>query len=645
MSGIAGALVFNEGFEPSELIEKVTFAMQHRARDGIFSWSGQAAALGLCLLDFNKKEREQTLPLLESQSNLVIVFDGRIDNRSELVSALKNSWISLKISDSFLVLEAYKKWGSGCLLRLLGDFAFAIWDISKRKLFCARDPLGARPFCFVKNPNFFAFASEPEALLKLPGISSDPNELDIAVLLVPGFENLTSDRAWNKEVVVLSEGSWLEVEQTGYQRSFKYWQLENSVQSTHRRDEEVYEEFLSLFKTAVSDRFESNPDSAVMMSGGIDSVSIAVAACSQQPIHELEKIHTFSAVDEDPECIESQCIKSMGLVLGLEQHLLNISALKGNVNESDLSEAAWEFAHPVDNSLLLPAMMCLNASRSGKSHLIHGVCGDLAIHAPTYYPSGYIQAGKFGTAWSECNRASKNNVYLNGIAPFKIFVRSSLVALRSVRGVLGAHFLRSTKNQANYDFSKIDAGFAHSIDLKDRIREQQKCLNGKDRDGRNLEDIKFRLRLMNSGLAGYGRVAARYGMEVSDPWADRRVLEFLLTLPLNYRVRDGWGKYLPRAVFQHQLPPQVCWRKDKTHLGWKFASKALSLRPEYVDRVFSTHVENQEEIGHYVSQEYLKRLERACRLEHNEEARDEMFGMMTLLVWLKRLRNQSNNSY
>ena len=80
---------------------------------------------------------------------------------------------------------------------------------------------------------------------------------------------------------------------------------------------------------------------------------------------------------------------------------------------------------------------------------------------------------------------------------------------------------------------------------------------------------------ITSGLSGYDRVAGQHGVELRDPWADRRVVEFFVRLPQKYRIRDGWTRHIVRTAFGLALPPQVVWRVGKEHLGWHFFHRLM----------------------------------------------------------------------
>ena len=125
--------------------------------------------------------------------DLVLSADARIDNRTELIHMLDfpDSSSSI-ITDSELILGAYDKWGLQCPEKLLGDFAFAVWDRRRQMLFCARDHFGVKPFYYYRDDNSFIFASEIKALLCVSTVSHRLNEVRLAEYLSSMFDDTAS---------------------------------------------------------------------------------------------------------------------------------------------------------------------------------------------------------------------------------------------------------------------------------------------------------------------------------------------------------------------------------------------------------------------------------------------------------------------
>ncbi|RPH97019.1 MAG: asparagine synthetase B [Lysobacterales bacterium] len=638
LSGIFG-IVRRDGrpVDAAEL-ERMRDAMAHRGPDGSNIWVDASAGMGQLMLCSTPESLHETLPWQDPESGLAITADARIDNREELAAALGISGVQ-PVPDSRFILEAYKRWGEACVERLLGAFAFAVWSSRERRMFCGRDQMGAAPFCYVDGDRFFAFASEPEALLHLPGISREPNENLIATIFLPAFENRHDERTWQRDVSALTPAHALVAEPSMPLRKRRYWAPAATGDAPYSSQAECQERFLQLFGQAVACRLRAPGHLATMMSGGVDSAGIAVMAQRLLAGQSARQLHAYSAVDDDREAsIESRSIVSMVDRLGVVPHQVAVPSLSGPVGVDDLVDAAWRHAHPVDNMLLLPAMMCLAASRDGNRVMLEGASGDVTMKLPDRYPAVFLRRGQFIRAWKECAAASRNHVYLRGSSPLRLYAQNAwrafappalrLARLRAKRGdvaaVIGA--------------SLLQPAFVERLQLAERLQEQYRDDEGAmlaaplhSRGERSLLYILW-------GLAGYGRVAARYGVEVRDPWADLRVFEFFARAPAEHLVRSGWTKYVARTAFLAELEPGVLWRRDKEHLGWQFTRRLMHESRGLIERLMRDSLCTLQE---YVRPGACRALYDRWAAAEDGAARDAVFELVTLMLWLQRTKSLS----
>src|SRR5262249_25067173 len=142
------------------------------------------------MLPTTPKAIKEDFPLVAPASALVLTADASIDNRDELISLLGlTNRAPIEMSDSEVILAAYQKWGERCPEKLIGDFAFALWDRRSQVLFCARDHFGVKPFYYYRSDQLFAFASEIKALLCLPEVPRRLNEVRVADYLAGLFDD------------------------------------------------------------------------------------------------------------------------------------------------------------------------------------------------------------------------------------------------------------------------------------------------------------------------------------------------------------------------------------------------------------------------------------------------------------------------
>jgi asparagine synthetase B (glutamine-hydrolysing) len=338
--------------------------------------------------------------------------------------------------------------------------------------------------------------------------------------------------------------------------------------------------------------------------------------------------------------VESRCIQSLTKDLGGNAHFVSVPSFTGMADVDDLLETAWARPHPCDNSIVLPALMCLAASRQGQRVMLHGASGDLTMHVPTRYVAYLLCEGQWRTAWHECRSARRNNTYLHGSSPAWLFLQNAWTAWMPG----GIRFLvRRLRRGDPLAGSAASPRFAKRLQLTERLREQE----AESRRPFSASLQQAHADVFNAawgpvlGLSGYERVAGRYGVELRDPWADKRVAEFFLRLPLKYKIRDGWNKYLARSAFAQDLEDSVRWRLGKEHLGWQFTVRLM----EESDMSMASMLE----LGLEAAQEYVDadavrvRLEK-YRLTKDIAGQEFFYETLALMLWLRRVTGRFSGS-
>ena len=280
MCGIAGVSCCKTGNlgDARTAVERMVKCMHHRGPDDqgseVVCTGPGNVFLGntrLAILDLSHAGHQ---PMHDPETGNWCVLNGEIYNHMEIRQALGDvRWRSN--SDTETLLHAYGAWGVACLERLRGMFAFALYDASRRTLWCVRDRLGIKPFYYVAAPDVFAFASEVKVLLRSGLV---PRELDrdgLAAYMRFGsvIEPLTLVRG----VRSLSPGHWMEVVNGVITRQKQYWSLSACADESSADDRETT---YSLLQSSVKEHMVSDVPIACFLSGGLDSS--AIAACAAQ---------------------------------------------------------------------------------------------------------------------------------------------------------------------------------------------------------------------------------------------------------------------------------------------------------------------------------------------------------------------------
>ncbi|RDV84347.1 asparagine synthase (glutamine-hydrolyzing) [Ammonifex thiophilus] len=279
MCGFAGWIDWEEDLtRQREIIERMGAAVSHRGPDEGGIWlSPQAAFAHRRLIVLDPEGGKQPFTQKLDGRIWVIVYNGEIYNLPELRQELRSLGFSFQTrSDVEAVLLAYLAWGTKCVSKLNGIFAFAVWDEKERTLFLARDRLGIKPLFFSRRGSAFLFASEIKALLVHPAVPPEVDELGLAEIFVLG-PGRTPGCAVFRHVEELKPGHWLTFSPQGIQVQ-RYWRLESRPhkENTSRTAAELR----SLLEDCVRRQLISEVPLGSLLSGGLDSSAVTFFAAT-----------------------------------------------------------------------------------------------------------------------------------------------------------------------------------------------------------------------------------------------------------------------------------------------------------------------------------------------------------------------------
>ncbi|MGB2633352.1 MAG: asparagine synthase-related protein [Candidatus Acidiferrum sp.] len=276
MSGIVG--IFHRDGAPIEpsLLHSLVDYLAYRGPDAHGSWLQTSIGLGHSMLRTTRESFGELQPAV-FEDRYWITADARLDGRAELLAALDipRGDIGHSVPDSELILRAYANWGPACVEHLRGDFSFAIWDAPNKRLFCARDQFGIKPFYYASIGSLLIFSNTLDCIRRHPAISGRLNDLAIADFLL--FDAIQEPEATSfADIRRLPAAHTLVCEQDGVSVR-RYWMLPVSAPIYHKRPSECVEQFRELLDRAVADRLRTD-HVAILMSGGLDSPTVAGSA-------------------------------------------------------------------------------------------------------------------------------------------------------------------------------------------------------------------------------------------------------------------------------------------------------------------------------------------------------------------------------
>lgn len=636
MSGISG-LYFLDG-RPAEKGELAAMMepLRRRGPDGVGMWTGGAVGLGHTALNTTPEALLESQPVSMEEGRLVITADARIDNRPELIGQLGLEATEASIlGDSEFILRAYQLWGIRCPERLLGDFAFAIWDAGERRVFCARDHFGIRPFNYHHAPGrLFAWASEVRAVLTLDHVPHRINEGRIADFLITQLEGVDKTSTFFEEVYRLPPAHRLIVTPDGI-RIERYWELKAGPELNLESDDAYDEAFLDVFSEAIQCRLRGADTVGSMLSGGMDSGSIVAVARELRSQAGEGPLPTFSAVGPDPEtCVETRTIHAALTMGGLAPHLVNHACLDELLPE--LEELTWSLEEPFDGHMTLNRAVYLDAHRHRIKAILDGIDGDNVLSEGAHI-ARLLRRGRWLTAYRDA--VGQERFWGAAYPAWRELTRSvgSAFAPKSVMRLyrMVRRIGSGTTAQRNIESSVISPDFARRVGLADRLE----TLAAHSKHGGPLVTLgQERVRSLDHpyltvGVERYNRIASAVGIEPRHPFLDTRVVSFCVALPGEQKITDGWPKAILRRAMAGRLPDAVRWRRGKEHLGWDFTAAMMGAMGRRMQVAFDESIEL---LSSCVDVRKLHEMSRSCFDDGDSVHSETVFETALLGTWLGR---------
>ena len=576
MSGIAGIIHFDgKPVEPG-LIEKMTGAMAHRGPDGINHWVKGSVALGQCMLRTTPESLEEHQPLTNEDESLVLVMDGRVDNWEELRRELLGRGAALWTrADAELVLRAYEVWGEESPRRILGDFAYVLWDRAKRELFCVRDIVGVRPLYYYWDGSLFLFGSELRALLEQPAVRREPNEGMIAEYLSATIHD--RDETLYRNIFRLPASHSLRVHRDLVKKQ-RYWDVDPTQQIRYSTDSQYAEHFESLFSEAVTCRLRSCGPVCAELSGGVDSSSIV--ALAQAHYRKAGKpgcgIETFSLGFPGLPCDESSFVNSLVTMWDLTHHTLPFS----------VSEPSW-FIREIRRSGDFPPyptwaawdrLSCLTKEQ-GFRVVLSGAGGDEWL-------TGSLALRRFLRQLnlvSLIRQVRSDRQFTSGDSVPAIISPSLPVFRAGLWPLLPAAIRRMVKRavrNGSVNYGLADPDFARRTKLAERLEKRYSSVRFPTHAQQSIYGRLAEGGWMSHGMEMGDRLDGLHGRESRFPFMDRRVIEFSLAVPETQLWRDCDTKFVLKNAMKGYLPEVIRWRRTKADFSHVFIEEFPSVNGE-----------------------------------------------------------------
>ncbi|MBV9109043.1 MAG: asparagine synthetase B [Gemmatimonadetes bacterium] len=538
MSGIAGIASLHVARPEPGMAERMARFLVFRGPDGQRWKEMEGCALVHAALDAGDEADPLPQPF-SIDGEVWIAADARIDARDELVRALRAAGeaVAGDAPAAELILRAYRAWGDACAEHLLGDFAFAVWDAPRRRLFAARDHLGVKPLYFAALPDFFVFSNTLDCVLLHPGVDRALDDEAVADFLVHGMQR-DLDRTIRRGVRALPPGHALVVED-GRVRTWRWWSLPVDPPLVLRRPEEYAERFVAVLGDAVADRTPRGR-AAIFLSGGRDSPSIAALVRERVPSCDLR---AYTAVYE--RLIreeEGPYAEMVGRALSIPIDWTVVDPYR--VFQGFGEDPRFRRPEPVDSTLMAIEVDQWSQASAHARVLLTGFGGDAVMRETRSRLARLVLAGHLLRAAAE------------GVTYARIHRRIPRPGIRTWMR------LRGTRQTGAAEMPPwIDAEFARRVGLAERIAAQN-AWTAPPHPARPEAYEQVASALWPHLFTYQDPGVTRFPLEQRHPFFDVRVVRFLLSVPPAQWYND---KGLLRLAMQGRLPAEIL-RRPKSPL-------------------------------------------------------------------------------
>src|SRR3569832_1095926 len=546
MCGIAGIIKF-DGQPPSrEGLDTALVRMAARGPDNAAVWGEEEIVLGhrrLSVVDVTAAGHQH---MLSHDGRYVIVFNGEeynaaeIRQRIDLVNAI--AWRGL--CDTEVMLEAYALWGAECLRHVRGMFAFVIWDRQDKRLFCARDRMGVKPFYYHASESRFVFASRPRPLFDLaPDISKDIDQQALRLYLEIGY--IPAPHAFYQNIKKLPPAHYLIADVVGVW-FFVFWSfrgIEPNSDWTHRPESELHDELDDIITCRVKMRLISDVPLGAFLSGVSDSSLVTAIMAKQSP----GRVKTFSIGFDEPRYDESAHARAVATHLGTDHYE---ERLKVNYLVEFLPEFMTNYEEPNKDSSAFPTMA---VSRAARKHVTAALSDDGRDELFGGYGYYRIAAGleplyRFAppirlALGQALGCIPKHRMKLLGAAMQQTDINAAFAFARSIakdfKGVISDELRSNTRSISDY-FSELGNELAARLPASER--------------GMRL-DASYTL--PDDYLQKVDVASMAYSLECREPLLDHELVEWAMRLPTSWKLRGGENKYLLRKLAYRYVPRAI----------------------------------------------------------------------------------------
>jgi asparagine synthase (glutamine-hydrolysing) len=553
MCGIDGFAWRQGEVPPAGLLERMTETMRHRGPDAQAVAEKDHVGLGHSRLKIIDLSDAANQPMSTADGLLSIVFNGEIYNYRELRANLEELGHRFRTqSDTEVILEAFGRWGVESFRRLNGIFALGLcdWREGRPILYLVRDRFGTKPLFYAHREGRLAFASELKPLLEVPWLR---NDIDREVLFhYLKFSHVPAPRSMLRDVSQVPPGRWIRFD-NGSAREGTYWdpiEMTRLSPGPVRSEEDWLDEMDSVLHQVVRRQMVSDVPLGCLLSGGIDSSLLTVAAAEQS-----SGLNTFSIGYREAEFDETPYAREVSRVFGTRHHEII-------VGPRDMLELVRDvpryYDQPLADPTLLPTLLLCRFARREVTVALSGDGGDELFFGYTYQKTLHRLAALAHVPGPVRRRVCAMLDAALGMAPGlgrrgQMMRKAMQILQYRNEHEMFAYFI-GTIGPMHLDrlAGLLETKPVNPLLLADTLAS----LDGLPWE-QKIEQVFLRSFLPDTVLAKTDRAGMAFGLEGRVPFLDDQMVDFAARLTFQLKLRGGVKKYLPRRLLERHMPGHI----------------------------------------------------------------------------------------
>jgi asparagine synthase (glutamine-hydrolysing) len=528
----------------------------HRGPDSEGVWMDDSAALGmrrLSIIDLRTGDQ----PVFSEDRSIIAMQNGELYNYREVRADLeKRGYKFVTQTDTEIIPHLYQEYGDDFVDHINGMFAIALWDTRRKRLVIARDRFGEKPLYYGVFDNKLIYASEPKALLAHPSVTAELDTESLRQYL--SFDYVPAPRSIYKGISKLPAAHLMTVE-NGEVNIRRYWNLSFSKNGHKPSLDAAAAELRDLLSDAVRMRLVSDVPLGILLSGGVDSSTVAAFATQ----HATETVRTFSIGFSEDSFDESQHARTVATHLGTDHYEELLSVEKAADLISDIGN--W-LDEPLSDGSLIPTYLL---ARFVRKHVTVALGGDGGDELFAGYPMYY--GHKIASAYAAIPEFLRSGLIEPVVKRLPVSTKNLSFDYKAKRFVRSAKYETITRHHSWFGSFSIDEQrplLTENVlsqtngDIYAGPRNLLKICDAQDEIER-MQYLDMNFYMAEDILTKVDRASMAVSLETRAPFLDPRVGQFAASLPLEYKLRGSKGKYILKKAVEDLLPRSILQRPKK----------------------------------------------------------------------------------